>query len=311
MTTTAMTRRNRARGLLLAAAIGDAMGAPFEGRAEVEETDLLAEERAPSRLVHTDDTALLLVLAEHLAARREDDAPLDEDVLAEEFARAWQAEPWRGYGPGAAEIFRLVNAGMPWREATRSLFQGQGSHGNGAAMRVAPVALVATSPHHAAELAVRSAELTHAHKHGQHGAACQAVAVHLALGSDPSRPLDTTRFVHDLGRVVRSTPWHEKFDRITELAHRQAGPEHAARALGNDVSALGSVPLALLAFLRHPDQPAEAIHFAILAGGDTDTIASMAGAIAGARNGADPLPEAWIDRLEAGAQLTALAGRLS
>jgi poly(ADP-ribose) glycohydrolase ARH3 len=179
-------------------------------------------------------------------------------------------------------------------------------------MRVAPVALVATSPHHAAELAVRSAELTHAHKHGQHGAACQAVAVYLALTSDPSRPLDATQFVHDLSRVVRSAPWHEKFDRIAELARRQAGPEHAARALGNDVSALGSVPLAVLAFLRQPDQPAEVIHFAIRAGGDTDTVAAMAGAIAGARNGTrHPLPSSWIDRLEVASRLIGLADRLS
>jgi poly(ADP-ribose) glycohydrolase ARH3 len=63
------------------------MGAPFEGRAVVEETDLLAEEQAPSRLVHTDDTALMVALADHLAARRDGGALLEEDVLAEEFAR--------------------------------------------------------------------------------------------------------------------------------------------------------------------------------------------------------------------------------
>lgn len=68
----------------------------------------------------------------------------------------------------------------------------------------------------------------------------------------------------------------------------------------------------MLAFLRHPDQPAEAIRFAIRAGGDTDTVAAMAGAIAGARDGTrHPLPSSWIERLEAASRLIALADCLS
>ncbi|PXY17050.1 ADP-ribosylglycohydrolase family protein [Prauserella flavalba] len=307
--TTPITR-DRARGLLLGLALGDALGAPFEGRDSVDPADLVAEELAPSGLVHTDDTALALVLAEHLAEHRETTV-LEEDLLAREFADAWRAEPWRGYGSGTPKVFGLINAGVPWRDATRAFYQGQGSFGNGAAMRVAPIALAGTSLHHAAELARRSAAVTHAHKHGQHGTACQAAAAYLALHSDPTHPLPVPAFLHDLARVVRSGPWHEKLDRIAELVRRRPEPQHAATALGNDASALGSVPTALLAFLLNPDRANDAIRYAIRVGGDTDTIAAMAGALAGARTGAAALPAAWLRRLAAARRLRALADRLS
>ncbi|GAB3488358.1 ADP-ribosylglycohydrolase family protein [Amycolatopsis cihanbeyliensis] len=306
----AAVTHDKVLGLLLGGALGDALGAPFEGRPSVDAADLAAEERAPSRLVHTDDTALTLALAEHLAQRR-DAERLDVDALALEFARAWRAEPWRGYGSGTPHVFGLINAGVPWTEASRATFQGQGSYGNGAAMRVAPVALVADSLHHAAELGQRSGEPTHSHKHGQHGAACQAAAAYLALHSDPAHPLDRTRFLQDLARAVRSRPWHEKFDRATELTRNGAGPKHTAHALGNDASALGSVPTALTAFLTHPDDTTQTIRYAIQTGGDADTIAAMAGALAGARNGASTLSRGLISRLEAADQLHHLADQLA
>jgi poly(ADP-ribose) glycohydrolase ARH3 len=302
--------RDRARGLLLGLALGDALGAPLEGRDSVDPADLVAEELAPSGLVHTDDTALALVLAAHLADHR-DTTVLDEDLLAREFASAWRAEPWRGYGSGTPKVFGLINAGVPWPDATRAFHQGLGSFGNGAAMRVAPVALAGTSLRHTAELARRSAIVTHAHKHGQHGAVCQAAAAYLALRSDPASPLAVPAFLQDLARVVHSGPWQEKFDRVAELARRRPEPHHAASALGNDASALGSVPTALLAFLLHPDRPNDAIRYAIRVGGDTDTIAAMAGALAGARTGASALPVGWLRRLPVAGQLQHLADRLS
>ncbi|MCE6995496.1 ADP-ribosylglycohydrolase family protein [Saccharothrix sp. S26] len=156
------TRADKARGLLLGTGLGNALGAPFEGRDTVPPDALAAEEHAPSLLVHTDDTVLTVVLAEHLAARR-DPGLLDENRLAREFAAAWQREPWRGYGTGSPQVFGLLHAGVPWREAAHAFLDTQGSQGNGAAMRVAPVALVATSAEHAVELADRSTTVAHAH----------------------------------------------------------------------------------------------------------------------------------------------------
>ncbi|MBA0127461.1 ADP-ribosylglycohydrolase family protein [Haloechinothrix sp. YIM 98757] len=305
-----VTREDKVLGLLLGTALGDALGASFEGRHAVTARTVDAVERADGTLVHTDDTALTMVLAEHLAAR--DHAGLDEDVLAGEFAAAWQKEPWRGYGPGAAQVFELIGRGMPWQRAAVSLFGGAGSYGNGGAMRVAPVAAVGTGPHHVAELGRRTASITHAHEDGQHGAEVQALAAYLALERESApRVLDIDQFRHDLTRVVRCRAWHEKLDRVSELVRTGADPRHAAHSLGNDVTALGSVPMAVMSFVSNPDDPVAAIRYAIGGGGDTDTIGAMAGALAGARNGASTLPEHLVARLEVGDHAREVAGKLA
>ncbi len=61
---------------------------------------------------------------------------------------------------------------------------------------------------------------------------------------------------------------------------------------------------------RRPDSFREAVSFAIRVGGDTDTIASMAGALAGARVGESALPPGWPERVEGASLLRELADGL-
>ncbi|MHA6804616.1 ADP-ribosylglycohydrolase family protein [Salinifilum ghardaiensis] len=299
----------KARGLLLGVAVGDALGAAFEGQLSVDAEHLAQHERGTTQLHYTDDTALTLVLARHLTERR-GLLPVDEDVLATEMAREYQREPGRGYGPGVRETFERILTGVPWQEAAAASFAGQGSYGNGAAMRAAPIALVAASPAHAAELARRSAGVTHAHPEGQHGAALQACAALLALNSDPRKPLDRHTFLAHLARAIEHADWRAQLDTVGSLLD-DAAPAAAAEHLGNDARARTSVPLALLAFLQHPDHPAEAIRYAVLAGGDTDTTASMAAALSAGRTGVHALPAEWIDRLEDATEISELADVLA
>jgi ADP-ribosylglycohydrolase len=63
---------------------------------------------------------------------------IEQDALAQAFARRYMQEPYRGYAGGAARLLRQIAAGADWREASRALF-GSGSYGNGAAMRAAPI----------------------------------------------------------------------------------------------------------------------------------------------------------------------------
>ncbi|MEV6712585.1 ADP-ribosylglycohydrolase family protein [Lentzea sp. NPDC051208] len=307
--TTHITHTDKCRGLLLGAGLGDALGAPFQGHLTVDADTMSTEERAPSLLVHTDDTALTIVLAEHLAAGHDTDV-LDEDALAREFAAAWKREPWRGFDSGTPPVFGLLHAGVAWSTAAKAFLQAQASQGNGAAARVAPVALVGTSVQHTTKLALRSAAITHAHAHGRHGAECQAAAAYLALHSNPAQPLDGYQFLRSIAEVLPSQLWRDQLDRVNHLAD-SADPARAAQVLGNDSSALGSVPLALLAFLRNPDDPADAIRYAVRAGGATDTVASMAGALAGARTGTAALPQSWLRRFHTTGKLCRLADQLA
>ncbi|WP_214371419.1 ADP-ribosylglycohydrolase family protein [Pseudonocardia sp. H11422] len=287
---------DRARGALLGAACGDALGAPFEGSRDVR-PDELAEWVGSDRLLrYTDDTAMLLALGEYLVALPPG-RPVDEQQLVEVFARAWQREPWRGYGAGPPRIFTLVLDGMSWSEAAGASFSGRGSFGNGGAMRVAPVAVAESDLGQVAAQARASARTTHGHLLGQEGAVLQAGAVALALASPPGEPLAVHGVLDRLGELVAAAEYQDKLEIVRRLVDHGT-PEEAADELGNDVTAVASVPTALLAFLRHPDSCVDAIGFAIRAGGDTDTIAAMAGAIAGARNGATSIPLDWFARLE-------------
>jgi poly(ADP-ribose) glycohydrolase ARH3 len=85
-----------------------------------------------------DDTHMALALGRTL---RDAGGTLDQQQLGDTFAEAYAAEPWRGYGAGPPRVFALARRGTSYVEAAGSLFDDTGSFGNGAAMRVTPVAL--------------------------------------------------------------------------------------------------------------------------------------------------------------------------
>jgi poly(ADP-ribose) glycohydrolase ARH3 len=194
-------------------------------------------------------------------------------------------------------------------DAAGAPFGQEGSLGNGAAMRVAPLAVVATSLEQVVHLARESAVVTHPHPLGQDGAAVQAAAVFLALRSGDG-PLDTDHFAAALAPLAQTT----EFRRALELLRTVppgAGPHLLAARLGNCIKAERSVPTAIAAFLAQPEDPSAAILTAVRCGGDTDTTAAMTGAIAGGRHGATALPPSWLARLEGADRLGRLGATLA
>jgi poly(ADP-ribose) glycohydrolase ARH3 len=176
-------------------------------------------------------------------------------------------------------------------------------------MRVAPLACITTNLERLVEDARSSARPTHLHPLGQDGAVVQAIAVWSALHSDPRAPLDGNVLLDRITAHVGAPEYREKLVRVGELAST-ATPERAAVEIGNGTAAAASVPTAVLAFLRHPDSFVDAVTFATRVSGDTDTIAAMTGAIAGARHGIAAIPQSWRDRLENFPTLHDLATRL-
>ena len=302
--------REKFRGALVGAAVGDALGARFEGMASVGQADLgrLTEEPGPLR--YTDDTHMTLGMAESLVERK----GFDGHHMAGLFARNFKAEPWRGYGPGPPQVFHLLGQGEPWDEASRGLFGGRGSFGNGGAMRVAPAALFAFDDMEAVEsLSRKTALITHSHELGIEGAALQACAIALALQrSVATGGIDPAAFVNELRAYVRAPEYLKKLERVGQLL-ALGGPSHRGEVvaqLGNGIEAFESVPTAICAFLGTPDSFAGVVTYAISLGGDTDTIACMAGAIAGAYLGLESIPVQWRTRVEDSARLQELADSL-
>lgn len=302
--TAATSWRDRVRGCLFGGALGDALGAPFEGMPVVGGGDwerLIAGARP---LAWTDDTALQLALARYLA-RVDGPSTFDDDELALEFARAWRDEPWRGYGANPPHIFQTVLAGGSWREAATSSFGGRGSLGNGGAMRAAPLGVLPAEPEGVAELARRSASITHAHPVGQDGAVLIAVVAWAAFAGRPAPDVLSAGAAQVATDEMRSA-----VDAIP-ASLETSDPVEVGRRLGSGIIAHEAAPAAVSAFLHHPSDPVAAIRFAVAMGGDTDTIAAMAGSLAGAAAGAAVLPGSLLDRLELRDDIRRLADALA
>ncbi len=297
------------RGALVGAAVGDAFGATLEGAWSVSPKDLQRLERGEGQLHYTDDTHMTIGVAQSLVERRGFDGP----HMAALFARNYIQEPWRGYGPGPPQVFSLLQEGVPWDQAGRSLFGGSGSFGNGAAMRVAPVALLAyKNIDHVIAVAQSTAIITHAHELGVEGAVLQACAVALALGRDPTTPIDSGAFIDTLMEQTHTPTFQQALERAKGLLGQAASLDRDAvvSQLGNGIEAHRSVPTAICMFLGSPQSFREVVLNAIGLGGDTDTIASMAGALAGAHVGLEDIPKEWRVRTEGVARLQELANAL-
>jgi poly(ADP-ribose) glycohydrolase ARH3 len=289
-------RRDKYRGAMVGAAVGDAHGAPFEGRDRpVPSGEFEALVDRPHMLSYTDDTAMTIAMAESLIRC----GSLDQDDLAVTFAAHWARDPHRRYGSGTAALLARIHAGGTWAYEAAAQFGGNGSFGNGAAMRVSPVAVHARGDVAvAASIAARSAVTTHTHELGVAGSMAQAAAISVAL----TAPASTRPRADEVAKKVIAATGNDVFAaelrRIADLVDARDS-ERATRALRSDVSALGSVPAALYCWLASTSFT-EAIRTAIVLGGDTDTVAAMAGALVGAHLGVTAIPAEWRKRTEAG-----------
>jgi len=285
------TLRERFRGCLLGLAVGDALGAPFEGRRDVKDHQVwrLVQERPLLR--YTDDTHMAIGVAESLIAC----GRFDGQHMAEAFVRNFEEEPWRGYGPGPPRVFQKIKAGIPWDSAAETIYPG-GSFGNGAAMRVAPLGLFFCRDFKLLkEAAALQSKITHSHPLGMEGAALQAFAVALAALHGPSYPPREL-----LARLQTFTEEEIYLRKLKELEDLLGEPNASVVALrlGNGIEAFNSVPTAICCFLRHPNSFQKTVVEAVCLGGDTDTIAAMAGAISGASLGLEKIPQQWLQKLE-------------
>lgn len=268
--------------------VGDALGERFFGPHDRVQRCIDARELPAGPWRYTDDTAMALSLVQTLRQRRQ----LDPDVLARHLAERYAEEPGRGYGGGAHELLQQIGLGVSWEAASAALFDGQGSFGNGAAMRVAPLgAYLAEDLDMVRRQAIRSARVTHLHPEGEAGAVAVAVAAAWAWREgafgDPLALLDT---------VLEHTPPGETRAGIEEAAALPADtqPRVAARTLGSGqrVSAQDTVPFVIWCAARHLDSFEEAFWTTVGGLGDRDTTCAMVGGIVSLSTRS--IPDHWL-----------------
>lgn len=288
-------RLSRLRLALDGLSLGDSFGQHFFAP-ELWRTEFNSRALPPPPWKYTDDTEMALAIADVLIAVGE----IDQDALAAGFARRFGINPYRGYGSGAIEVLQAIEAGRPWREAASGLFAGQGSLGNGAAMRAAPVgAYFAGDFAEVVEQTRRSAEVTHAHPDGIAGGIAVGVASAWATqhpGADANSAADLFESV--LAHTPES-PTRSGIERAARLP-LDVWEYHAAEHLGcgHNVRSDDTVPFCLWVTARHLDDFTEALWAAARVGGDADTTGAIIGSIVALAVGAEGLPRTWLARRE-------------
>lgn len=298
--------RSRFVGGMIGTALGDAIG-ELAFRHPTRDRLLSKVERRRS-LVYTDDTAMAVALAESITKV----GGLDQQHLGDTFRASYRREPWRGYASGPPTVFSKVErAGMTYAAAARTLYGGEGSFGNGAAMRIVPIGLFFHGAPDLYKKARLSATVTHAHPVGIDGAAVQARAVAEAVTVERKDGLSVGDFVGALLDAARTAEMKGKLECVRSLLREGAPPLTAAKALGQDVAVHRSLPFAVYCFLSHPDSFENCLLCATLHGGDRDTLGAMACAVSGAYLGVEAVPAIWRAKLENRERIEELAVELA
>ncbi|MER6030564.1 ADP-ribosylglycohydrolase family protein [Streptomyces sp. NPDC001851] len=278
----------RAVGAVLGSAVGDALGAPFEFGPEGAFSARFPHPGHGGELCGgggwdpgeaTDDTQMAILTAESLLECGGLDLP---DVFG-------RFQRWAAAGPKdiGLQTEAVLTSGDPWDTAAARHFRtSQRAAGNGALMRAAPSAVHFARRGREATMdaARRLSALTHGDPAAWEGTAALHELIRVALtGEDPLTAVPgTLAALHPDHRqryaVVLAPDWH---------------PDRATEFNGAVWPCLGSAVWAL----RTTESYEEAIRAAIDLGGDTDTVAAVTGALAGAVYGAEAIPPRWLEPL--------------
>jgi len=306
------SRRQRFVGAVLGGAIGDAMGHPTEfigsfeairaryGPAGVTGYELFWDRDGEHFAPYTDDTQMAEVVLRTLLHERTDlDAAMKH--LAAGFVE-WAQHPQGGHrAPGNACLAgcRALARGTHWAEAG-----GPTAGGCGSVMRAYPFGLVFADDLTKAETwAVAHSKLTHRDP--------IALAASAAMAVGMARIVQGQEVIWVASEMIAaacrySAPTAAMMATALDEAQRGVAPEATLQRL-QAWAAHEAIAAALYVFARHPDDPRAAILEGANTPGDSDSIATLAGALVGARCGSAALPADWVRDVERSAELTELA----
>ncbi|MGX6604456.1 ADP-ribosylglycohydrolase family protein [Micromonosporaceae bacterium Da 78-11] len=322
-----------AAGSLFGLAYGDALGKPTEFQ---DYPTIVAQYGAggPRELVGrpalvTDDTQMALAVGEAILAAEAFTPEALEPVLRAAFL-AWAISPDNNRAPGMTclRACAALEDGRPWQQATQT-----GSKGCGANMRVTPVGLVpGLDDDQRAGFAQLQAGLTHGHPTGL--AASELTAYATLWLRDGLAPSELPAALRDRCAEQRGTyreawlgdlwqqpgvtspaefiarGWDECAAALDRVTAALAAGDHTGDpclATGAGWIAEEALATALYCYLISPDEPVAVLGRGAASSGDSDSIACLAGAFAGAALGLEAWPTDWQTQIEYAPRLTRLA----
>ena len=292
-------------GAMLGGAIGDAIGELAVVHSnEKSLNDWLGE---GDTLRYTDDTATSIAMAEAIIEVH----GVDQNALGKALQRNYVREPWRGYSSSTPTIFAKVKRHeIPFCDAAAQLYDGKGSLGNGAAMRIAPLGLLYRNSESLRELAESSARVTHTHAIGIDSACVIAWTLGRLTNLKPEEPFPLNSFCTGIIKFAKTKEIRSKITTAIQLLADNAEPTEAASELRLSQRADETIPFAIYCFLKYRKSFQKCLYSAILNGGDKDTLGSITGSMSGAYLGKKAISEEWLKRIENGEYLESLAKQL-
>lgn len=255
------------------------------------EAFVAAAHEPPGPWPWTDDSQMACgVLAE---LRR--NGSIDPDALVRGWAQHFELP--RDYGPGALDLLYGVRDGGDWRGLSSNSFDGAGSRGNGAAMRIAPLgAWFADNLGLAAEQSRIASETTHTHADGIAGGVAVALAAALAARHDTPAASEFISTIMD--QIPRGAVW-EGLRKVRKMSSVMVTEVATSVGNGSRACAEDTVPLAIWVAANIGDDYPRAIRTVVAAGGDMDTNAAIVGGIIAAGEPNVAIPPTWLAAREA------------
>lgn len=305
--------RNRHVGMLLGAAVGDALGMPFQFLPpqvirEFQPDPPQGYRRAPEGHANhalspgqfTDETQLMTLVTEVLLQR----GAADPGAVAAAILRLHQAGEWVTPGRSLLTAGRRLERGHGWHDS--GIWRDSGKP-----LAMIPPLVVrfgdAPDPllHHGTTLA----RILLIEPNVLRGCSCFALLLRQVLRTRDERDLPQAV----MGAATYIRPWSAPFAEILEWLPGLCGIDtrEGLEELGTGTSVLECLPAALFAFLKHPRDFGAAVGEVVWAGDASDTTGFLTGALFGAFNGLEAIPQTLVDGLAESRLLLDLAGRLA
>ncbi|WP_348717685.1 ADP-ribosylglycohydrolase family protein [Tenacibaculum sp. 190130A14a] len=279
-----MTKAERFDGCIIGGAIGDAWGSGFENQFEEEDDTfyLLGNPnvKKPNWGI-TDDTQLTLATIEAIIGSEK----LTPNILVKQFIAYYKKRKISGIGASTLKSLKELSHGGHWSQAGR---RGEYAAGNGAAMRIAPIAF---------KEEINNSEIrdiciiTHNNDEAYIGAKSVVIAIREILNNNWNGETNLIEL------IINQIPDTRVRDRLIEIKDIQNLQE--VGLFGSDGYVVNSIPLAIAAANKVREIGIEQMYLQLIEiGGDTDTNCSIAGQIAGTLIGRKNIPEKLINKLK-------------
>lgn len=267
------------KACLLGGAIGDALGSHFEGQ----ESPLDFAE--PREWQVTDDTQLTLATCEAIASSKK----VSPEAIAQHILQWYNKGQLTGLGASTLKALRELQMGGHWALVGR---EGHYAAGNGAAMRIAPLAFKAGIDRFALQ---DVCSITHKNSEAYCGALAVFESIKITQNGTRSSKW------HIVEHVIEALPDCLVRDRLLEITKQNTAPlSDIIKQFPCSGYVVDSVPLAICAAQRGFQLGfAPPLIELIKGGGDTDTVCSIAGQIMATHMGLEAIPKEWLNQVYA------------